>query len=554
MRTIDEGPGRMNAAELDRPPLVRARNVSKSFGGVRVLNAVDLDVLPGEIHGLLGENGSGKSTFIKVLAGFHEPDPGAELQVNGEDVPMPLAPGAFRDYGMSFVHQDLGLMPTLSVLENLRLGTFSRASRWAISWRKEAQAARELFAEFALDLDPAARVSDLSGTERALLAIVRAVHEMRTLRGGARTGPGMLILDEPTVFLPETGRRQLFALMREIAADGAAVLFVSHDLDEVREITDRVTVFRDGLLKATVDTAGVSDADLVQLIIGRELPDYSAEHVAISADGAVESELAVRVSDLSDERLRSVSFDLGAGEVLGLTGLLGSGFERVPYLLFGAFAAGSGSLEIAGEKLLLPAMDPVKAIAHRMALIPADRQRDGSVGSISVRDNAMLRVIDRYTSWRGLQRRRMARDCERTLERFDVRPPIPGIAYQSLSGGNQQKVLLAKWLSAEPEMLLLHEPTQGVDVGARAQIYRFIHDAAGKGCSVLCASSDYEQLALICDRVLIFDRGRVARELRGSEISKDRIAHECYTLADRVDPTGPAATDGQADQVRAGGR
>ncbi|MDT7657754.1 MAG: ribose transport system ATP-binding protein, partial [Pseudonocardiales bacterium] len=231
MRTIDEGPGRMNAAELDRPPLVRARNVSKSFGGVRVLNAVDLDVLPGEIHGLLGENGSGKSTFIKVLAGFHEPDPGAELQVNGEDVPLPLAPGAFRDYGMSFVHQDLGLMPTLSVLENLRLGTFSRASRWAISWRKEAQAARELFAEFALDLDPAARVSDLSGTERALLAIVRAVHEMRTLRGGARTGPGMLILDEPTVFLPETGRRQLFALMREIAADGAAVLFVSHDLD-----------------------------------------------------------------------------------------------------------------------------------------------------------------------------------------------------------------------------------------------------------------------------------------------------------------------------------
>ncbi|MDT7592122.1 MAG: ribose transport system ATP-binding protein, partial [Pseudonocardiales bacterium] len=324
MRTIDEGPGRMNAAELDRPPLVRARNVSKSFAGVRVLNAVDLDVLPGEIHGLLGENGSGKSTFIKVLAGFHEPDPGAELQVNGEDVPLPLAPGAFRDYGMSFVHQDLGLMPTLSVLENLRLGTFSRASRWAISWRKEAQAARELFAEFALDLDPAARVSDLSGTERALLAIVRAVHEMRTLRGGARTGPGMLILDEPTVFLPETGRRQLFALMREIAADGAAVLFVSHDLDEVREITDRVTVFRDGLLKATVDTAGVSDADLVQLIIGRELPDYSTEHVAISADGAVESDVAVRVSDLSDERLRSVSFDLGAGEVLGLTGLLGS--------------------------------------------------------------------------------------------------------------------------------------------------------------------------------------------------------------------------------------
>jgi ribose transport system ATP-binding protein len=366
-------------------------------------------------------------------------------------------------------------------------------------------------------------VSDLSGTERALLAIVRAVHEMRTLRGEARTGPGMLILDEPTVFLPETGRRQLFALMREIAADGAAVLFVSHDLDEVREITDRVTVFRDGLLKATVDTAGVSDADLVQLIIGRELPDYSAEHVAISADGAVESDVAVRVSDLSDERLRSVSFDLGAGEVLGLTGLLGSGFERVPYLLFGAFAAGSGSLEIAGEKLLLPAMDPVKAIAHRMALIPADRQRDGSVGSISVRDNAMLRVIGRYSSWRGLQRRRMARDCERTLERFDVRPPIPGIAYQSLSGGNQQKVLLAKWLSAEPEMLLLHEPTQGVDVGARAEIYGLVKAAVAGGMSAVIVASDFEELAHVSDRVLMIAGGRLTGEVRPPGLSAEGL-------------------------------
>jgi ribose transport system ATP-binding protein len=521
----------------DLLPVVQARNVSKSFAGVRVLNAVDLDILPGEIHGLLGENGSGKSTFIKVLAGFHEPDPGGALHVNGEEVPLPLPPGAFRDYGMSFVHQDLGLMPTLSVLENLRIGTFSRASNWAISWRREARATRALFEEFSLDLDPSARVSDLSGTERALLAIVRAVHEMRTLRDPSRTGPGILILDEPTVFLPETGRRQLFGLMRDIAADGSAVLFVSHDLDEVREITDRVTIFRDGSLRSTVETATVSDAELIQLIIGRELPDYSAERQSTLVDDGAGPGPAVTVTDLSDERLESVSFALAAGEVLGMTGLLGSGFERVPYLVFGALPAASGSLEIDDGTLSLPAMDPVKAIAHRMALIPADRQRDGSVGSISVRDNAMLQIIDRYTSWRGLHRGRLARDCQDTLHRYDVRPPVPALAYQSLSGGNQQKVLLAKWLSADPKVLLLHEPTQGVDIGARAQIYSVVHDAARDGCSVLCASSDYEQLAMICDRVLIFDRGRVARELRGDEITKDRIAHECYTLADRAVPT-----------------
>lgn len=524
-------------------PVVEARGVSKSFAGVTVLDSVDLDVLPGEIHGLLGENGSGKSTFIKVLAGFHDPDPGSRLRINGEDVALPLPPGDFRAHGLSFVHQDLGLMPSLSVLDNLRIGTFSRARNWAIGWRRERAAARELFAEFSVDLDPAARVADLDGTERALLAIVRAVHEMRTLRGSARTGPGMLILDEPTVFLPETGRRQLFSLMREIAGGGSAVLFVSHDLDEVREITDRATIFRDGRLRATVETASVTDTELVELIIGRELPDHSGDREEVVPTAATG---AMAVEDLSDERVESVSFALGAGEVLGMTGLLGSGFERIPYLLFGAFPAVSGTLRAGEEVLSLPAMDPVKAIAHRMALIPADRQRDGSVGSVSVRDNAMLQVIDRYTTWRGLSRPRLAQDCQETLDRFDVRPPVPGLAYQSLSGGNQQKVLLAKWLAADPEVLLLHEPTQGVDIGARAQIYDVIHEAARSGCAVLCASSDYEQLAAICDRILIFDRGRVARELRGAEITKDRIAHECYTLADRAVPAGPVEpTEGE---------
>jgi len=537
-------------AAHDAPPLIQARNLSKSFGGVRVLNSVNLDVIPGEIHGLLGENGSGKSTFIKVLAGFHDPDPGSALQVYGKEVPLPLSPGAFREYGMSFVHQDLGLMASLSVLENLRIGEFSRANRWAISWRKEARAAQKLFAEFSVNLDPSARVADLSGTERALLAIVRAVHEMRILGRGASAGPGLLILDEPTVFLPEAGRQQLFSLMREIAGNGAAVLFVSHDLDEVREITDRVTIFRDGNLKATVKTADVSDAELVQLIIGRQLPDYSNEHVALtpgSAEVAAGEAGGISVSNLSGAGLESVSLQVHRGEVLGLTGLLGSGFDQVPYLIYGAFPAGSGSLRIGGETLSLSAMNPVKAIAHRMALIPADRQRDGSVGSLSVRDNAMLQIMARYSSWFGLRRGRIVRDCKAMLDRFDVRPALPELSYKSLSGGNQQKVLLAKWLSAEPAILMIHEPTQGVDVGARAQIYDLVHDAAREGCSVVCASSDYEQLAAICDRVLIFDRGRVACELYGADVRKERIARECYGLAENVVPTGPATATGQAD-------
>jgi ribose transport system ATP-binding protein len=502
-------------------PRVSLRNLSKSFGGTHALRGVDLDVLPGEVHGLLGENGSGKSTLIKILAGFHEPD-GGELLIDGRPVRLPLHAGQFRELGMSFVHQDLGLVESLSVLENLRVAELaSSRSRFGISWRRERARARETFERYGVRLDPRAIVAELKPVERALLAIVRALEEIRA-EGRAH---GLLILDEPTVFLPKEGVERLFALVLEAAAAGASILFVSHDLDEVREITDRVTVLRDGSLVGTVRTAETTETQFVEMIIGRQLAALGdVQHVDLSA-----KRVGVAVEDLAGASVLDVSFEMHEGEVVGLTGLMGSGFEEVPYLLYGARAAAAGRLTIHGIPIELPRLTPPAAIAAGLALIPADRKNDGSVGSLPVGENVALSVLDRYANGVALSRRRMRRETAQLMRDFDVRPADPSLTYGALSGGNQQKALLAKWFQTDPRLLLLDEPTQGVDVGARQQIFELIREAAQeRGMHVLCASSDYEQLALLCDRVIVFGRGRIWRELVGGDVTKDRIIEQSY--------------------------
>ncbi|MEA2661442.1 MAG: ribose transport system ATP-binding protein [Chloroflexota bacterium] len=507
-------------------PVVALRHISKTFGGVRALDDVGLTVRRGEVHGLLGENGSGKSTLIKILSGFHAADGGGQLEINGRPVSLPLHPGQFRRLGMSFVHQDLALVRSLSVVENLLVGDLTSKRSWRLSWARERRRARETFKSFGLKLDPRAKVADLRPADRALLAIVRAVEEIRANTADDGSEYGLLVLDEPTVFLPASDRDELFAIVREIAATRASILFVSHDLDEILAITDRVTVLRDGRVRGTVDTAGASDEALVEMIIGRRL-----EVPAVEREQA-EARKAVSITGLTGRYVRDVSLTVREGEVVGLTGLLGSGFEEIPYYVFGARSATAGRLELDGKAYDLPAMSPTRALEAGVALIPADRERDGSVGSLSLGDNVTVPVLHRYRSRLGLNRSRMRSDARRLLEQFDVRPPDPRLKYRSLSGGNQQKAMLAKWLQTKPSLLLLHEPTQGVDVGARQQIFQLTRQAAADGTAVVCVSTDHEQLAAICDRVVVFGRGRAARELTGDQITKDRIAEQCYSCAE----------------------
>jgi ribose transport system ATP-binding protein len=489
---------------------------------VHALQGVSLTIRPHEVHGLLGQNGSGKSTLIKILAGYHAPEPGAVLEVHGERVRVPLQPGQFRDLGMSFVHQDLALIPSLSVTENLRLGELAAARRWHISWDRERRRAAEMFERYGVQIDPQAMVADISAIDRALLGIIRAVEDMRASQAARRTGRGLLVLDEPTAFLPRSGAEQLFALIREIVASGASVLFVSHNLDEVLRITDRITVLRDGRLVGTIRTTDATEAQLIEMIIGRRLEALSPDAPHLSSQT-----IAAQVEGLCGGSLHDVSIDLREGEVVGITGLLGSGFEDLPYLIFGARPATAGQLTLRGRRHDLRTMTPAQAIAQGIALVPADRQNDGSIGSLSVADNITMQVIGRYVRAMRLDRTRIKRDAQQVMQQFDVRPPEPRLVYQGLSGGNQQKVLLAKWFQTAPALILLHEPTLGVDVGARQQIYTVIRDAARAGAAVVCASADYEQLAAICDRVVIVARGRVARQLVAADLTKDRIAEQC---------------------------
>ena len=424
---------------------------------------------------------------------------------------------------MSFVHQDLGLIPSVSVVENLLVGELAGSkNRWGIRWSRERARARATFARYGVPLDPRARVGDLSPVARALLAIVRAVESMRQVADDRDIG-GLLILDEPTVFLPKTGTDQLFDLIREIAGTGSSVLFVSHDLDEVRQITDRVTVLRDGHVVNTVVTADVNEAQLVEMIIGRKLAALTAEHHDLT-----DKKVDVGVRNLTGGNLYGVSFELHRGEVLGLTGLVGSGFEELPYLLFGAWKCTGGRLQIEQTDHDLKRMSPAKAERIGIALLPADRQRDGSIGSLSVTDNVTMQALDEHFKNLHLDRRAMRNEASGLGRTFDVRPNDPRMLYSALSGGNQQKALLAKWLRGKPRLLLLHEPTQGVDVGARQQIFALMGDAAKQGASVICASADYEQLAAVCDRVLIFARGRIVQQLVGHQVTKERITEQCY--------------------------
>lgn len=514
-----------NMGDVGVPALV-LRHISKSFGGQHALEDVSLTIKPGEIHGLLGQNGSGKSTLIKILAGYHTPDDGGELEFNGRMVKLPLHPGEFRKLGMSFVHQDLGLIPSLSVVENLIIGKLAAITNWYISWDKERWKAKKTFAEFGLNIDPLAKVSDLSQVECALLAIVRAVEDIRSNYIAQNSGRGLLVLDEPTVFLPKAGIDQLFRLVRDISATGVSVLFVSHDLNEVLEITDRVSVLRDGRMFETLVTSEITKDQLVETIIGRQL-----EALQLTDKNTNPKSVDIVIKNLSGGTVKNVSINLVKGEVLGLTGLIGSGFEEIPYLIFGATPVTSGQLKLGAKTYDLVSMTPKDAINAQIALLPADRLGDGSIGSLPVIDNLMMQVIDCFNRLK-LNRQDMLHKSNSLLMQYNIRPKQPRMFFQDLSGGNQQKVLLAKWFQTRPRLVLLHEPTQGVDIEARQQVFEIIRSASNEGSSLICSSSDHEQLAIICDRVLIFDHGSVVSELTGGNITKDRITKQCYNSLD----------------------
>lgn len=505
------------------PPAVAARRISKRFGGVQALDEVSIVVQRGEVHGLLGENGSGKSTLVNVLAGYHAPQPGGELEISGRRIDLPLRPGQAVAQGLAFVHQDLGLIPSLTVTENMRIAELATATSPFISWARERRRAQSELVRLGIDIDPAAIVGDLPLMKQAQVAIARAVGQL-TARSTSDSG-GLLVLDEPTAYLPSLERHQLFVLVREVAAAGTAVLFVSHDLDEALAITDRVTVLREGRNAATLNARDADAGRLIELIVGVGPGAGAATSPAPRAWS-----VGATITGLSGAVVRNVSFTIGEGECVGLTGLAGSGFDEIPYLLYGAVPSRAGRLAL-GPSFDLKAMTPARALAAGIALVPGDRARDGGAASLSVGANVTLPVLGRYASRHRLDRRRMDRDAAALLASHDVRPADPTVAFGALSGGNQQKALLAKWIDADPRLLLLDEPTRGVDVSARARISTTLGALARRRVAMLCASSDHEELSRLCHRVLVFGQGAIFGELEGVDLSPARIAERSQAAA-----------------------
>lgn len=499
----------MSAAALE------IEGMSKSFGGVQALADVTFRVEPGEVHGLIGHNGAGKSTLIKIIAGYHMPDAGT-ADVWGLPVSFPVR--SHQQLGIAVIHQDLALVQSMSVLENLGISSsFETRGLRPVSWARERIRCQELLERFDLDIDVAQSVSELQLATRAMIAILRAVRQLSTY--GEQH---LFLLDEPTAYLPKEEVARLMEMMRAIAASGSGVVFISHKLGEVLDVCDQVTVLRGGLKVGTISARESTQADLVSLMLGYDIGDfYPTKADTRSGD------VLLAVEGMTGRTARDISFQLSAGEILGITGLTGMGQDELPYLIAGVHASPAASARVLLRGLEIK-LTPRNALKHGVTLLPADRAKDGVWTAASALENITLPHLWTYFRNGLLDSRRQLGDTAELVSRFQVQPPDPTRTVAAFSGGNQQKIQLAKGLQAEPDVLLLHEPTQGVDAGARKEILELTKAAAGRGAGVAIFSSDFEQLAYLCERVLILTDGRITAALEGAEVTEDQILRACH--------------------------
>jgi ribose transport system ATP-binding protein len=500
-------------------PRLEARHASKTYGATTVLDDAHLVVQPGEIHALVGQNGSGKSTLVKILTGYHAPDRGMELAVDGKPLALPVQWRAAQAAGLAVVHQDMGLIGHLTVSENVGVGNFVH-NRWTgkISWKRQAAAARETLRRLQLDIDPLAPVDTLPAAHRAGVAIARALR-------GVVPGEGLLLLDEATRSLPRGELAHVHDLIRRVAASGTSVLMVSHSLEEVLALTDRVTVLRDGrVVGDAVETKTLTEADLARLMLGK-----TVDAVVRDKSGAAYGDVVARIDNLQLGGHAPFNLEIREGEVIGITGLPGSGFEELPYYLGGGRrSAGVVTTKRGRTDLARTSVDAQMRIG--IALVPERRIDEGLAVDLSIRDNLALPNIHRKGRPWYVAKRWQESLTEESIKRFGIKTRGGQDLVRELSGGNQQKVLFAKWLSTNPSLLVLHEPTQAVDVGARADLLSAICTTAAAGTGVLLISTEPTDLVETCDRVIVIHPGRQPIELRTD--NPDDVLDAVYSAAE----------------------
>ncbi|MBY6117741.1 MULTISPECIES: sugar ABC transporter ATP-binding protein [Mameliella] len=503
----------------DTGPVLHAKGISKFFPGTIALDEVDLRLEPGEVHALLGENGAGKSTLIKCLTGAYQRD-GGSIHLDGQEV-SPQSTADSQRLGIGTVYQEVNLLPNLTVAENLYLGR--QPMRWGLMARRRMNAmARETLAGYGLDIDPAEPLTAYSVAIQQVVAIARAV-EM---------SGKVLILDEPTASLDRDEVQLLFSVIRQLRERGLAVVFITHFLDQVFEISDRATILRNGRVVGTRVLADVSQKDVVTLMLGRQLEAQVHERKPAKAGDTL-----IEVDGLGKRgMLEPLSLALREGEVVGLAGLLGSGRTETANLMFGAVPADQGRMLLRGKEISVST--PREAVKHRFALCPEDRKTEGIVGDLSVRDNIILARQASQGWMRPIPRAEVNAIAERYVKALDIRLASLDMPIRLLSGGNQQKALLARWLATNPDFLILDEPTRGIDVGAHAEIIALIEQLRADGMALLVASSELEELVAYSTRVIVLRDRKQVRELAGAEITPENIVH---AIAEHDAPTKEVA-------------
>ncbi len=489
------------SSAADTVSAVRLTGVSKSFGGVRALNDVNLEVKAGEIHALLGGNGAGKSTVLKILRGVHKPDAG-RVEVFGQML-SEHTPDESTRAGIAMIFQEMSLVPTLTVAQNIFLNQEIKSELGLLDDRQAIEKSRALFKALDVDVDPEALAGDLGAGQRQLTEIVKAISRKARV----------LILDEPSTALSAHDVERLFAFLRKLKAEGVGIIYVSHRMDEIMRIADRATIFRDGRHVLTAPLSELSLEKIIEVVVGGQSRGLSG----IERDNTRQDRVLLEMRHVSGAlKPIDASLKLHAGEVIGIAGLLGSGRSAIARLLFGLDQKKSGEILIDGK--VVEINSPKEAIALGLALIPEDRLRQGVIIEHSVADNLALSVIDRISRWGFTKGKAFQGLADKHISELKVKTPSAQAPVRTLSGGNQQKVVLGKWLASDPRVIILDEPTAGIDIGSKSEIIMLVRQLARQGKAVIIISSELNELLSACDRIVVMADGRITRDIERTEL------------------------------------
>lgn len=495
--------------------ILEMRHISKNFAGVQALRDVSFDLQPGEVHALLGENGAGKSTLIKIITGVHQPDEG-QIYLQGQPISF-ADPRQSREHGIAAIYQEPSLFPDLDIAENIFVGRQPTQAGGRVNWRQMYRQAEELLASLRVHLDPKTRARNLSVAQQQMVEIARALSVQAKI----------LIMDEPTSSLTLAEVDELFAIVRQLREAGTAIVFISHRLEELFELADRVTVLRDGTYVGTQPIAGVTTEALIQMMVGRTLADMFPKQVVEAGPVVLEVEGLSRTGVF-----QNVSFELRQGEILGMAGLVGAGRTDIARAIFGIEPATGGSIKIDGQAVKITG--PQQAMNLGLAYVPEDRQHHGLVLPMNISQNITLPILSEFARMSWIDDGQVRQSARQAATQLEVRAAGLWQKTRELSGGNQQKVVLAKWLATHPRILILDEPTRGIDVGTKAAVHGLMSELAARGMAILMISSELPEVLGMSDRILVMREGHLTGEFTRAEATQEKIMMAATTAVGQV--------------------